>query len=166
MSLDGQRVDPARYSLIPRTLSFLIRNNQVLLMRLGKQAAGWDGQYNGLGGHLERGEHPRGAAQREVLEESGLETIEQRLCGVVTVDTGGNPGIGLYVFVGEVTAAQLVDPEPDLEWIDIDQLENYPLIEDLPTLLPAALEAYASGSVFSAATSYDSTGKLQITLEK
>lgn len=166
MSLDGQRVDAARYSLIPRTLSFLIRNNQVLLMRLGKQAAGWAGQYNGLGGHVERGEHPLGAAVREVREESGLASVEQRLCGVVAVDTGGTPGIGLYVFVGEVPAAQQLDPQASLEWIDLNELGNYPLIEDLPTLLPAALEAYASRSVFSAATKFDSSGKPQITIER
>lgn len=165
MALDGQRVDPARYSLIPRTLSFLLRDNQVLLMRLGEAAAGWAGKYNGLGGHLERGEHPLAAAAREVREESGVDLPGQRLCGVVTVDTGGSPGIGLYVFVGEVGPDQQVRSDAGLEWIELDRLSDYPLVEDLPTLLPAALEAHASGSVFSAATHYDPAGNLQITLD-
>ncbi len=162
MSLDGQRVDPTRYSLIPRTLTFLVRGNQVLLIQLGAKHAGWNGLYNGLGGHIEQGEDPRSAAVREVLEESGLEVADQRLCGVVTVDTQSNPGIGLYVFVGELDRER-ADPGMDnLAWHSIDELGNVPLVEDLPTLLPAALKAYRERSTFSACYTYSSSGELRI----
>lgn len=162
MSLDGQRVDPARYSLVPRTLSFLIRNNQVLLLKLGADRAGWSGLYNGIGGHVEQGEDPLSAAEREVREESGLDLSDQRLCGVVTVDTGSSPGIALYVFVAEVPADLAHSAGAGLEWVSLKQLIERPLVEDLPTLLPAALEAHAAGSVFSAAYRYAPSGELQI----
>lgn len=164
MALDGQRVDPTRYSLIPRTLSFPIREGRVLLARLGPEAAGWSGQYNGLGGHLEAGEDPLTAAVRELREESGIELPGQRLCAVVTVDTGASPGIGLYVFVGELAQDPGILSDPALEWVPLDRLGDYPLVEDLPTLLPAALEAFANGTVISAAYSYDPAGELRISI--
>lgn len=166
MSLDGQRVDPARYSLVPRTLSFVIQGNRVLLMKLGNDRAGWAGLYNGLGGHIERGEDPQSAADRELREESGLELTSQRLCGVVAVDTGGSPGIGLYVFVGELGEGGQPRADAALEWLPLDQLEEAPLVEDLSSLLPAAIEAFRSGSVFSAAYRYGPNGELQISFAK
>lgn len=162
MSLDGQRVNPGRYTLVPRTLSFLVRGNQVLLMQLGANKAGWSGRYNGLGGHIEQGEDPRTAAVREVREESGLEVADQQLCGVVTVDTQSSPGVGLYVFVGELAREQADPGRDDLVWLPIDELGNVPLVEDLPILLPAALKAYRGHTTFSACYSYSSSGELRI----
>lgn len=165
MSLDGQRIDPARYSVIPRTLTFLIRDRRVLLLKLGEQAAGWAGRYNGLGGHVERGEHPLAAAVREVREECGLEVPDTRLCGVVTVDTGSIPGIALYVFIGRLDPDPTAPHGPESEWIELDRLQQVPLVEDLPTLLPAAIHAEATRTVFSASYRYDSAGALHINLE-
>ncbi len=163
MALNGQRIDSTRYSLIPRTLSFPIRSGQVLLIKLGPEAAGWSGQYNGLGGHLEPGEDPHSAAVRELREESGISLLKQRLCAVVTIDTGQSPGIGLYVYVGEVSGELLLSDQA-LEWVPLDRLADYPLVEDLPTLLPAAIEAFSSGQVLSAAYRYSSSGELQISI--
>lgn len=162
MSQDGQRLDPARYSVVPRTLSFLVREQQILLQKLGEGGAGWAGLYNGLGGHIERGEDPVSAAVREVREESGLHVPVQRLCGVVMVDTGGSPGIALYVFVGQVASDQPDPDRPELRWIPLDKLEQQPLVEDLPTLIPAALKAYQEHAAFSAAYRYAADGELQI----
>lgn len=68
MSLDGQRVNLDRYSLVPRTLSFLIQDDQILLLKLNRGA--WSGLYNGIGGHIEQGEDPLSAARREVEGEA------------------------------------------------------------------------------------------------
>ena len=53
MSLDGQRLDQGRYAVIPRTLSFIVRQNEILLIKLASNRAGWSGRYNGIGGHVE-----------------------------------------------------------------------------------------------------------------
>jgi 8-oxo-dGTP diphosphatase len=161
----GQAPDPERYALIPRTLTFLLRDQQVLLLRLADGRGAWAGHYNGIGGHLERGEDPLSAARREVAEETGSEPRGLRLCGVVTVDPGGRLGIGLYVFVGELDGNPLRDgPEGSSEWVAPGRLAGLPLVRDLPFLLPRALAAYREGTTFSAAYRATSQGALEIAL--
>ena len=164
MSLDGQRLDPDRYAVIPRTISFVVRQNEVLLIKLASNREGWSDRYNGIGGHIEAGEDPLTAVMREVEEETGLST-SQALCGVVMIDVGDSPGIGLFVFVGEALTGKLsTGPEGTPTWIPLDQLDDYKLVDDLSFLLPQALQAYSEKSVFSAVYTYDSKGKLQIGL--
>jgi 8-oxo-dGTP diphosphatase len=167
MSIDGQRIDPARYALIPRTLSFLIRGNQVLLLELGTRRAEWAGLYNGIGGHIEQGEDALSAAIREVKEETGLHVPTQRLCGIAMIDPGDNPGISLHVFVGELRSDATPAAQDDRPtWIPLDRLDEYPLVEDLPTILPAALRAYQERSLFHASYSYGVSGKPQIAINQ
>lgn len=165
MSLDGQRLDSDRYAVIPRTLSFLLRQNEILLIKLASDREGWSGRYNGIGGHVEIGEEPLSAARREVLEETGLET-DQRLCGVVNIDTGGALGIGLFVFVGEAGGDErlMSGSEGVPAWLPVDRLADHDLVEDLGFLIPQALKARSEKGIFFAAYSYDNDGKLQITL--
>lgn len=161
MSLDGQRADPDRYTLVPRTLTFLFQADQVLLLKLNR--GGWAGLYNGIGGHVEQGEDPLTAADRELREETGLTSVNQRLAGVVTVNTGTSPGIGLYVFVGEADpAAELSGPAGTLEWVPLFEIERQPHVEDLPFLLAQAVKFLHDGSIFFAAYRYSSAGELVI----
>ena len=165
MSLDGQRLDPSRYAVIPRTISFILRQSEILLIKLPQDHPGWAGRYNGVGGHVEIGEDPLSAAQREVLEETGLAVSGQNLVGVVTVDTGHSPGIGLFVFVGKSIEGNL---EPSSEgtpaWLPIEDLASFQLVEDMKFLIPQALKAYSEGAVFFAAYTYNSQGALKIAL--
>ena len=163
MSLAGQRLQPDRYSLIPRTLIFLLRERDVLLLRLPDNRGAWGGLYNGIGGHIEQGEDPLSAARREILEETGLTPEGLRLCGVVNVDSGEQLGIGLYVFVGEVRSGDFRNsPEGEPIWISLEQIDQAPVVEDIPLLLPKALEAYMSMIPFSAVYSYDAEDRLSL----
>jgi 8-oxo-dGTP diphosphatase len=167
MSLDGQRLDPGRYAVIPRTISFVVRQNEILLIKLPSDRAGWSGRYNGIGGHVEIGEDPSTAARREVREETGLKLLDQHLCGVVTVDTGAIPGIGLFVFVGESFEGNLeAGAEGIPDWLPLDSLDEFNLVEDLDFLIPQTLKAHSEESVFFAVYTYNSQGKLQISLAK
>jgi 8-oxo-dGTP diphosphatase len=165
MSLDGQRLDPGRYAVIPRTISFIVRHSEILLIKLPPDHSGWAGRYNGFGGHVEIGEDPLSAARRELLEETGLTVSDQKLCGVVTVDTGDSPGIGLFVFVGKSIEGSL---EPSSEgtpaWLPLDDLAAFKLVDDLEFLIPQALKANSESTVFFATYTYNSQGELQIAL--
>ncbi|NIM92646.1 MAG: NUDIX domain-containing protein [Anaerolineales bacterium] len=149
--------------MIPRTLSFLLHDDEVLLIRLAADREGWAGKYNGVGGHIEKGEDPRSAALREIFEETGLTPSTLKLCGVITIDLGETPGIGLYVFVGDV---QRVDVNPGSEgvpqWVILSSTGELPLVEDLPQILPKSIEAFTYGSPFSAQYSYDDANQLKI----
>lgn len=164
MSLAGQRIQPERYTIIPRTLNFLLRKDEVLLICLADSRGDWAGLYNGIGGHVEPGEDPLSAAKREILEESGLVPDPLRLCGTIIIDTGSKPGIGLYVFMGEIKHAPSLATckEGTLEWVKLGNFEQVPLVEDLPQLLPKAIGAFRSGIPFSALYTYDQRGKLAI----
>jgi 8-oxo-dGTP diphosphatase len=169
MPSSDQGVNLDRYLLIPRTLIFLIKENRILLLKGGIDKRLWSGQYNGLGGHVERGEDILSAANRELGEETGLEVQDLWLCGLITVDTGENIGVGIYVLRGDLDSmsADHTDQLPatsegSLEWIQIDQLHSFPLVEDLPVLLPRVLQAQKGDPPFSALYWYDKEDRLMI----
>jgi 8-oxo-dGTP diphosphatase len=167
MTLAGQRVQPDRYTIIPRTISFLLRGSELLLIRIAPSRGAWAGKLNGLGGHIERGETPEQSATREITEETGLAPEELRLCGVVLIDTGGSPGIGLYLFVGKAPAGEAVPgPEGQPEWHAIRDLDPHDLVADLPELLPRALACYRNEAFpFSALTSFDDAGNPRLAFD-
>lgn len=164
MSLEGQRLQPDRYALIPRTLTFLFQDHQILLIKVPKDRGDWAGLYNGVGGHVERGEDPYTAALREVNEETGLSPSNLRLRGVVQIDTNVNPGIVLFVFQGEVQeGADLVTgPEGTPEWISLFDLDDLPLVEDLYELIPRVQSAMVLNHPFFASYHYNAEGQLSI----
>jgi 8-oxo-dGTP diphosphatase len=45
-----------RYVCIPRTLIFITRGDKVLLLKGAANKRIWANKYNGVGGHVERGE--------------------------------------------------------------------------------------------------------------
>ena len=151
------------YTLIPRTLIFLTRENQILLIKGAPNKRLWADKYNGIGGHIERGEDILSAARRELLEETGLIPTELWLCGLITIDTGEKPGIGIFVYRGECTHGELRESqEGTLEWITLNRVFTLPLVEDLHTLLPKVLEIEKNAAPFSALYTYDKDNQLQI----
>ena len=149
--------------LVPRTLIFLTQGSKVLLLRGGKNKRLWAGLYNGLGGHIEQGEDVLSAARRELLEEAGLVPAMLWLCGTITIDTQTNPGVGVFIFRAEYTGDDLkISNEGTLEWVDTSEINQLPLVADLPILLPKILKARYGEPPFSAHSHYDTTGGLVI----
>lgn len=164
MSASRQGNRSTRYSLVPRTLIFATRPGQVLLIRGDENKPLWAGLLNGIGGHIERGEDVLSAARREFMEETGLQLENAWICGVVLIDTGESPGIGLFVLRGEVGQGELhASDEGELVWATISQaLYAQPLVEDLPVLLPRVLGQQRGAAPFCALYQYDAMGRLQI----
>jgi 8-oxo-dGTP diphosphatase len=158
-----QGVNLERYMLVPRTLIFLTRGERILLLKGAQDKRLWAGQYNGIGGHIEQGEDILSSARRELKEESGLESPDLRLCGVVTVDTGTNPGVCIYVFTGKCSSGEPnLSQEGSLEWVRASELDHLPIVTDLPLLISKILEQKPGAAPFLAHSYYSKNEELMV----
>ena len=161
MPQSDQGIASDRYTVIPRTAIFLRRGEAFLLLKGAPTKRLWANKYNGLGGHLERSEDVLSAAERELLEETGL-TADLWLCGTLIIDAGDpHVGIALYIFTGDNTERE---PSPSregtAEWIPFDQIGALPVVEDLPILLAKIRHMQRGDPPFSARSDYDERERL------
>ncbi|MFC4066240.1 NUDIX hydrolase [Actinoplanes subglobosus] len=130
-----------------RTLVFVVAGDRVLLIRYRDRNGAATGEksdragfYNGIGGHVEKGEDILDSAAREAMEEAGISLENPRLAGVVHVD--GFAGKQIVNFV--VTASTNDTPKAEcdegrLEWVEMSRLPDLPVFADVKPLLERAL---------------------------
>ncbi len=160
----GIRKNLHRYQTIPRVLCFVLDGEHVLLLHGAPTKPIWPNKYNGLGGHVERGEDVLAAARREIKEESGLDVMNVRLRGVINVDADEVVGIMLFVFLADATSTTVrASKEGWPEWIPLADLSQYDIVEDIAEILPAALAADREHTVFFAHSHYGADGTWTLT---
>lgn len=147
MRADEHGAEATAYQVIPRVLVFLTRGDEVLLLEGAPHKRRWAGKLNGLGGHVEPGENVAQAARREVREECGLEVTELTLRAVIHITLPQPPGIMMFVFTGPAPEGQTPHPsrEGTPRWIKLSALEEFPVVDDLPLLVPRVV---TTGPVF------------------
>ena len=159
MGSNPQKILKNRYKVVARTLILLFNGDKVLLQKGAATKKIWAGMYNGLGGHIERGEDVLSAAKREVLEESGYEVKDLRINGVVMIDVEPEQGICMFVLAGRhLSGDPRTSDEGVLEWVEVSQVDQYNCVEDLPFLIPLVLK----GDFFSLQYLYDENGRLMV----
>ena len=134
-----QVVDKERYSVIPRTLIFVFNKGEqeVLLLKGSPNKRIWANLYNGIGGHIEKGEGIVSAARRELFEESGLASLDIHLCGNLIIDTNDEVGIVVFLFKAIYENGKLSSSEEGtLDWVSVSDIDNLPVVEDLNVILP------------------------------
>ena len=153
MPQSDQGVNKDRYMLIPRTAIFARRGDEYLLLKGAPTKRLWAGKYNGLGGHVERGEDVLTSAKRELFEEAGIRA-DLWLCGTLIVDAG-DVGICLFVVVGENAQGEVRgSQEGTPEWVKKEALGHLSVVEDLPILLDRIHSMHRGDPPFSARSFY------------
>lgn len=160
----GLAASRPRYQVTPRTLCFIRCGDDVLLLKGAPHKRIWANRYNGLGGHVERGEDVLAAVLREVREEAGVEPRDVRLAAVVHVDAG-DPGFGVlfFIFTGRADDGTVTESsEGTLEWHPLSALPVAQMAPDLPVVLPRVMALSPCDPPLYLSYSYDDQDRLVI----
>ncbi len=127
---------PNTFTVIPRVLAFIEKDDEVLLIERAKKEAFAYKKLNGIGGHIEKGEDPLTAIRREVKEESGLEIPDFTLRVVIFIDVESNEGVCVFVYSALYTGGEVhSSKEGKLTWAKRSAISQMHVIKDVPFIL-------------------------------
>jgi len=139
---------PNTFTVIPRVLAFIERDDEILLIkRLKKNAFAYQ-KLNGVGGHIEKGEDPLTAVRREVQEECGLVIKDFVLHAIIFIDIESDQGINVFVFSATYLGGEVrPSDEGDLVWVKRREIHGKEIIKDVPMLLKMIEESKRDGQI-------------------
>ena len=158
-----------RYQVIPRSLIFVFCKNQVLLLKGSSNKKFFANYYNGIGGHVERGETILESARRELFEESGLCIDTLYLCGVLHADENEAYGIQVSIFKGFLDQKPDILSESDegsLYWIPVDQVGKLNAVPDIPCYFSKICNWMPGDDLFFACSWSDQDGFLHVRIDQ
>jgi len=126
-----------RYQFVPRTLVFIKNNDKYLLIHKRRRNSFGFNKFNGVGGHMEKGEEPFESACREIAEETGLKINSLELTAILFIDTISAPGIQVFVFKAEFLNGEIAhSDEGILNWMTYAEIkDNKDVVSDVPELI-------------------------------
>jgi hypothetical protein len=81
------------------------------------------------------------------------------------INVKDDSGVSLFVFRGQYTGEiSGSSKEGEISWIEIDALENEPVVEDLPLLIPRIHRAKMGDPIIIGKYDYDQDGNLRVSL--
>ncbi|MCZ7422959.1 NUDIX domain-containing protein [Verrucosispora sp. WMMA2121] len=160
----------ARHTVILRTLIFVLRGDEVLLIRYQSGDGDTAGEkservgiHNGIGGHVEAGEDILASATREAMEEAGVKLEAPRIAGVMHIDGFAGKQILNFVVVASTHDEPISEcDEGALDWVNIDHLDKLHTFSDLKPLLRHSL---ASESIFTGTARFDGFNLLEMRID-
>ncbi len=136
-----------RHRPVVGTLGYILspdRRNVLLVHRTYRRTDENLGKYNGVGGHLERGEGVGECMTREIREETGLEVVSMRLRGTVCwSDFGPNKEewLGFVFVVDSFRGEPFADnDEGTLSWHPVEALADLPMWKGDRLFLPLVFD--------------------------
>jgi len=159
----GADATQGRWLVMMRTLSLVRYGDEILLLKRGAHKRVFPNRYNGLGGHIERGEDPATSARREIWEEAGLAVRDLRLGGVVHIDAKHESGILLFVYTATALSRTVKDSdEGTLEWVALAHLADKDIVEDIPLFIARLFTSPPPLQPFSARVFYDEADQMHL----
>ena len=141
------KVKSARPRPIVGTLAYILSKDRAKVLMVHRTYRETDenlGKYNGVGGHLERGEDIATCMKREIKEETGLDVVSMALRGTIAwADFGPNKEdwLGFIFVVDGWEGKPFADNEEGtLSWEDVASLDRLPMWKGDRLFLPLVFD--------------------------
>ena len=117
--------------MINSTLCYIEKDGRWLMLYRGRKENDPNaGKWVGVGGKFEDKESPEDCVRREVLEETGLTLLSQRLRGIITFVSDKWETEYMYLFTADrFTGEMTLCDEGDLMWVEREKVFDLPLWE-------------------------------------
>ena len=113
------------------TLCYIEKDGMYLMLHRNKKEQDVNkDKWIGVGGGFEDKESPEDCVRREVLEETGLTLLSQRLRGIITFVSDKWETEYMYLFTADKFTGELtLCDEGDLMWVEREKVFDLPLWE-------------------------------------